>query len=300
MIGDGESDRLERWLADEFESPAEAALARATANEREPLTPSDWMKLVNFLAAQDVRTPAALIERIQDWDKNLQARLQTALEDTKRRMERGELVPRCPEKLAHIRSAELPIHFSTSIKEGEDTGVLQAGIMRGRSLWHWEIEHRLRNTVKVLRRHAWTILRPPAGMSWLTSDSPVMRVNWIGPNSYDFKGGWGSSGTEIMMPLGPQHLMYTAIGFRPPLRGESMPEAKAVVVQTQVAEHAHRMIFATEQDKNAVQYRPRIEDADSFRREQEQWRAWPHEQSAAEFDLLAKSKAPLLSREAPG
>jgi hypothetical protein len=55
-----ESDEVEKWLDREFEGPAEESLHKATSEAR--LTPDDWRRLVCFLAAQDVRTPARFAE----------------------------------------------------------------------------------------------------------------------------------------------------------------------------------------------------------------------------------------------
>src|SRR5207245_423998 len=59
------TDEIERWLNADFETPAEEALMKATADMR--LSPTDWHNLVRFLAAQDVRTPARLAENLQRW-----------------------------------------------------------------------------------------------------------------------------------------------------------------------------------------------------------------------------------------
>ena len=67
MVAGRESDDIEKWLNREFETPAEEALRKVTSDRR--LTPDDWKRLIRFLAAQDVRTPAHLIEDLQRWDK---------------------------------------------------------------------------------------------------------------------------------------------------------------------------------------------------------------------------------------
>lgn len=63
LIATGETDDIERWLNNEFESPAQESIDKAVSNGR--LAATDWEKLVRFLAAQDVRTPARLSEQLK-------------------------------------------------------------------------------------------------------------------------------------------------------------------------------------------------------------------------------------------
>jgi hypothetical protein len=39
-------------------------------------------------------------------------------------------------------------------------------------------------------------------------------LNYYARGRYDFKGGWGNKGTEILLPLSPHHLLYTRVGHR--------------------------------------------------------------------------------------
>jgi hypothetical protein len=60
------TDEIERWFDREFEALAEEALQKATSDAR--LTPDDWKRLVRFLAAQQVRTPAWFAEQVRHWN----------------------------------------------------------------------------------------------------------------------------------------------------------------------------------------------------------------------------------------
>ena len=41
---------------------------------------------------------------------------------------------------------------------------------------------------------------------------PVLRLNYYKPGQYDFRGGWGNPGSEVLMPLSPRHLLYVQVG----------------------------------------------------------------------------------------
>jgi hypothetical protein len=162
---------------------------------------------------------------------------------------------------------------------------LQANVIIGRGLWLFSLKHLLTKTVNALLQNRWTILRPPDGLTWFTSDDPVVRLNYCADGRYDFKGGWGNSGTEIMLPISPWHLLYTKVGRRPPIRGEIPTMEQAATLRRFVAEHAHRMIIATAPDDTAQELRPRTVSSEQFRSERERWRHWHEDQSSAERGL---------------
>jgi hypothetical protein len=182
----------------------------------------------------------------------------------------------------------IPIRVTAAIQPGEKFGTLKCELVAGRGLWLFSIRHVLTNSVKVLLEQKWTILHPPDGVEWFTSDDPVIRLNYYGQGSYDFRGGWGRKGGEIMLPLDPRHLLYTKIGERPPQRGSILPRPKAEAIRRFIAEHAHRFIFGASPDSEVATLRRRLVDAAALRREQDQWSKWNEEQSAAERKLLER------------
>jgi len=173
---------------------------------------------------------------------------------------------------------------------GEEMGWIGVEVLNGRSMWLWKIRHVLEKTAKVLYNHKWTILRPPEGYTWFTSDNPVVRLNYLSYDNYNFNGGWGNPGTEIVFPLGPHHLLYTQIGKRPPMRGTRVSTAMAEMVQRIIAEHAHRYIFSEKLDDEVARLRPRIVDSAAFHYEKEHWDKWHYQQTEAEREFLERNK----------
>jgi hypothetical protein len=127
---------------------------------------------------------------------------------------------------------------------------------------------------------------PPDDMTWFTTDDPVIRLNYYQRGKYDFKGGWGSPGTEIFLPLDPRHLLYTKVGERPPRRGSVVPRAVALMIRRFIAEHAHRFLLSESSEPEVTRLRPRIVDASLLSRESAQWRSWHEEQAQAEQELI--------------
>lgn len=134
-----ETDEIEQWLDREFEAPAEEALRKATSEAR--LTPADWKCLVRFFAAQDVRTPARLIESLKRWQDTLPELLESTLENSVRELqqakESGEPIARPKETI----TAPLPFRVVTEIEPGQEFGKLGGKIVAGRGLWLFSIQH---------------------------------------------------------------------------------------------------------------------------------------------------------------
>ncbi|PSH02849.1 MAG: hypothetical protein CXZ00_15260 [Acidobacteria bacterium] len=291
MVAGVESDEFETWLNDEFEQPAEEAIRRAT--EDLPLTPRHWRALVRFFAAQDVRTPARLFERLQAWNKTVPAMLDEVLRQSVKKLEetRRSGVPLTHTKTPH--SELLPIRVSTHIEPGAKFGTVRAETVVGRDYWLFGIKRYLTETLKVLLEHRWTILRPHNGMCWFTSDDPVIKLNYNSLTDYNLGGGWGSAGTELMLPLSPQHLLVTQVGKRPQKRGWRFPERETTIIRSFIAEHAHRLLIAATPDPEVPQLRPRLVNSEFVRNEAEQWRKWHEDQIRTERELMGQDSIPI-------
>jgi len=208
------------------------------------------------------------------------------LEDAIRQV---ELARRAGKPISMVDSSVneyLPVRVTTDLGSDQKTGGLKVDVLVGRSSWLFSIKTLLNGTAAVLAGHRWTILSPPEDLCWFTSDDPVVCLNYYGDGRYDFKGGWGSSGTEIFMPLGPKHLLYTKVGDKVPPRGSVVPRAAAELLRRYIAEHAFRYIFTAGRDPDIPKLRPRMVDADLLRQENEDWRKWHEVQSAAEREFL--------------
>lgn len=290
VVGGRETDEFERWLDSEFEEPVQETIQKVEAGVR--LTPNDWKRLIRFVAAQDVRTPARLEEETKRWLQTLPYMMEATLQDSVRKWEKtvrtGEEMSQSPQ----ISDGGLPLRIFIEDNESDDKMArIGAELVVGRKLWLWTIKRALTYTAQVLYKHKWTIMLPPQGMNWFTSDSPVVRLNFFNPSCYDFRGGWNSPGTEIIMPLSSQHLLYTKIGKRPPLlRGERMSVRQAELIRRIIAEHAHRLIFSVDRDPDIPRLRPRVVDPETFKHEREQWLSWHRQQSQAEKELNGEAE----------
>jgi hypothetical protein len=284
IAASGESDEIERWLDSEFEAPAEQAIDKVISDRR--LTPSDWKVLARFFAAQDVRTPARLVENLERWAGWLPELIQDSLTESVAQLEAMTPTERTARPKAISVHDDLPFRVSVERSKDETGGLLKGEMVSGRALWIWGMRHLLTKSIEALYRHRWTILAPPEGETWFTSDDPVLKVNFNSLTDYTFGGGWGSVGTDLLLPLGPRHMLFTQIGKPVPPRGTRMDAEKAMVIRRLIAEHAHRYIFATTPDPFVPKVRPRTVDSEELTRETNEWRRWHVEQTSAERSLM--------------
>jgi hypothetical protein len=290
IVASGESDAIERWLDTDFEAPAEAAIERVLSERR--LTPDHWKTLVRLFAAQDARTPARLMECLTGWSNTLPSSLQETLSDSVAALEKMTSAERAQRLRDTPRNDDMPFRVTIQRDSESGGGWVKAETVIGRQMWLSGLKRLLSHTVHALSQHRWTVVAAPAGIEWFTSDAPAMRLNYYSPSSYDFGGGWGSVGTELMLPLGPRNLLYTQVGRAVPPRGREIAFEKATFIQKVIAEHAHRFIFALKPDPLVAVLRPRVVDAAALRSEAEQWANWHRAQSDAERELLTPAPIP--------
>jgi hypothetical protein len=281
-----ESDEIEQWFEREFETPAEEALDRAINDER--LSPAHWRVLISFAAAQDVRTPARLLERLPEWQRTIQPLLTDVLEGAVQKLEVAKRTgaPMQPGP-ADSNSELLPIRLRQHPLPGTGMTGLRLEAVVGRRMWLYMLKHLLTKTAQVLLEHRWTIVRPFGDLRWFTSDDPVIRLDYNGPSDYNLGGGWGWTGSEILLPLSPTHMLYTQVGKRPPSRGWAFPERETMILRHIIAKHAHRMIIASAPAADIMESCARAVDSQAVRSEREQWERWHDEQTRAEQDLMS-------------
>ena len=279
-----ETDEIETWLKREFEDPAADALGRATSDAR--LTPRDWNCLVRFLAAQMLRTPAFFARSIGRWQAAAPRLLESALRDSVEMLKSTKGLTPISSSASFPNKDFAPIRVTASMEPGKSIGQLRASVVVGRGLWLFHMRSLLTGAAKVLHDHRWSILRPCEGLTWFTSDDPVVRLNYRSNNDYDFNGGINRQCGEILFPLGPRHLLYTQIGSprRPPK--ETLSRELTDSIRRIIAQHAFRMIFAAAPDEKVAELRPRVVNDDQFRKESEWQRNWHKNQTDAERALM--------------
>ncbi|MGH8050552.1 MAG: DUF4238 domain-containing protein [Arenimonas sp.] len=280
VVAGEETDQIERWLDQEFESPATEAIHNANTGAR--LSKTDWRHLIRFVASQDVRTPARLMENLKRWNETVPALVDATLRNSLRNLESASNAERSRPMAEPCWKDHVPMRVSITKNADNDEGVVKVETTIGRVMWLFSIKHLLTKTLETLNLNRWMLLTPPDDTTWFTSDDPVIRLNYYRDGDYDFNGGWANPGTEIMLPLGPRCLLYTKVGNRPAHRSAVVSWQLAYKFRQIIAEHAHRMIFSAAPSIEVPMLRPRIVNADQVLKERSQWKNWHANQSKAE------------------
>lgn len=280
-----ECDILEVWFDQEYEAPAEKSIAKVIANEK--LNPTDYKNLINFFALQDLRTPKKFVENInKDNSEEFETSLRKVVDKV---MEKGVSKDFEPSNEYKFHD-ELPLKINISKKE--NGLMVNVEKLVGRASWLWSIKHLLSNVSNHLHKHKWTILHPAKGKSWLTSDNPALKLNHYGADGYDFKGGWANKGTELILPLGPQHLLYTCIGNIPPLaRGTRVSPEKTDELNRLMAENSHRYIIADKKYPTIDKLHNRVVSPEDVRNELTQWKMLHEHHAESERQFYSERHA---------
>jgi hypothetical protein len=279
-----ETDRFEQWIGQEFEGPGQEAIEKAVSERR--LTRQDWMALVRYAAAQDVRTPARYLEHTRRWNVEVPQLLDETLTHSLAEWEAADTATRdaLRSKPRDPETADFPVLVTVTRDPTRGGGRLRVETIVGRQMWLASMRLWLTRSIGALYEHRWSIMRAPDGVTWITSDDPVIRLNYMSEREYNFGGGWGSAGSEFIFPLSPKHLLYTQIGKRHDSRITASPQL-AERLQRFIAEHAHRWIYAAAPSSYVEKVRPRQVDRAQFVDELRGWAEWHQNQMAAEKDL---------------
>ena len=165
---------------------------------------------------------------------------------------------------------------------GSDLGAVQAAVPIGRRFWVASMRHILTGVAETLCRHRWSVIEPVSDQEWPLTDHPVLRLNYYGPDQYDFAGGWGNPGSEIMMPVSPKHLLYVQVGKKNANRFSFSPHHTSLVQQLLV-KRAHRWVFGRRPLHWVAAVRPRIVNRDQLAEEDKAWKGWHRDQLQSEI-----------------
>ena len=277
--GGEESDRVERWLDEEFESPAREAVDTAIANR--VLTKEQWLKLIRMYAAQFLHTPAYFVRHKDQWASEMNRNLL----DT-----RDRLLPQLS-KLGDIKGDSLiiegndafPLRYTIRRHEGLRRS-LHIEHVTGRKYWMWAIQSglRLNGQLAKLERYKWTIVKAPAGIQFFLTDNPAVCVRRRPDGSQSLDSGWGTLQSKLMLPLSPNHLLFCQVGSPMQDRYITAHAVWAQQLRADLADAAFRSFYCQIPDEALSRYRPRRIDRARFREEAAQWIAFGQEHSRAE------------------
>lgn len=272
-----ETDKIETWFNEEYETPVQGAFSKAINDER--LTPEDWKRLVNFLASMSMRTPARIVNNFEKIKKILPEILEKLQNDFEK-MPYDEIKSKITSSRYDVNQDELVAPIRVHIEDNQDdieTVFAKIEVSVGKGLILWSMIRTLTTTAEILHNHHWSIVSVAEGMSWATTDDPVLCINYYGKDNYDFGGGWNNKGSEIIFPISPTRALYTQVGSKHPRRF-SFDLEKSQDIQKMIIGHAHRKIYSYLPDPDIEKLRPRKVDLEMYNDEVKQWTKFHQDQ----------------------
>lgn len=276
-----DDDTIERFFGRDLESNARRVFGKIDGGRS--LDPADMDVLIDYVAAQMVRTPAwfrfandltgdifvPIAERM------FQQMRSYAEEGTlKEKVQEGHAIarrgpfPGTPIKVAvHEETSEISVETSL----GRQTALASSGIALNGAV------------TETLHTHNWALLQAPLALP--TSDNPVVRFGQYKDGSLRYDVGIGRANTDIIFPLNPQCLLFTEVG-----RGkEDMARIASNdgfwdTILKAITEGARRYIYALKPIDDIESIRPRVVDAKRHREEYEFMKRWHADQSSIELD----------------
>lgn len=258
-LDDGElNDEMENYFSEEFEMKYGSLIEKV--NSYEFLNSVDFEYISKLVVGQFIRTLSGYY-----WSQSIiQKTFPEIVEELSRKIDK-DLTMKGSLPKREIGKIDKLLPLKLEMLEDEENNFLKVETYAGKSTWLMSMKHLLGTTYKSLMATSWCIYDAPTNFYWATSDDPVILLNYYGKDDYDFKGGFGNIGTEIIFPLSPNKLLYTKIGkeFK-----ESYVRASysvADLFQKIIVEHAFSKVYSSEENKKITKMRKRIVDETKYR-----------------------------------
>ncbi|HEY3390920.1 MAG TPA: DUF4238 domain-containing protein [Prolixibacteraceae bacterium] len=273
-----EIDDFEKWFNREFESPVKKVLDDLLKGQS--LDKDKSKKLSRFIGAQYLRTPARLNDSMARWRKEMPQTFETVMQQVSKKLEANPQIINSHPQISE-EAKLLPIKVSIN----KDTNEMKVDSLVGKGMYLFALKHLLTKTVRILGKHQWHVIHASEGVSFPTSDDPVICLNFNSEHDYDFKGGWGKKNGNIIMPISPTRLLITQIGSNMSSKQLDYSQRWSKFFRKIIIEHAHRYVYAIEPQKEMYAIRPRKVDAALFKEEKDMMAGWHEEQMEAEAQL---------------
>lgn len=249
-----DKDDWESWFGT-FETKASEPLRKA--REGKHLNADDWNALVDFVAIQYLRTPAAIAQLIQIGHVGLQEGNKQVSKKLSEPNAKQEIMNRPP-------LTDMDNMIPMTININRETGELSTSTISGKSTSLMGMKSIMeRNARNVLHQNHWGIITCAESVSWPTSDTPVILLNCYGGGRYDFNGGWGRKNTEIIMPISPKKAIYTKVKSNQSPRFHCNATLSTFIRKI-IVENAYRFVYSNFEDASIPKLRRRKVDSAEY------------------------------------
>ena len=186
---------------------------------------------------------------------------------------------------ANSKSIE-DVLFPLKISLDREKSIVEMKTIVGKGFYLHDLNHLLTSTVKASERLNWQVVHAADGISFPTSDDPVICLNYNSERDYDFGGGWGKKHSNILMPISPKLLLFSEVGVKWKMSGLDYSLAYSKLFREMIIRHAHRYVYADRPQKGMLALNARVVNRDIYEYEQQSIAGWHIENVEAERRLL--------------
>lgn len=271
-----ELDDIEQEFDSKFESKAKSILKKAITNQR--IDKSDWDILIDYVAAQAVRTPAFYHQ-------------------TKQFMERTtpDILEDCLDKLVNLKSQPensstskdyynlLPVFLkSIPLPEDPEHISLEAQTIIGKSSWLFAIKHALSNNSpfrEKLKSFHWSIADATDEIEWPTCDNPFIFATKYPNGTFRLErllvtqAGLNQKDKILVFPISPQKILIAKTDGRYPARFK-LEKEQSELIRELIIKNAFLYIYHKQCDEIIPQIRPRAVDKEEYKRLHREYNNW--------------------------
>lgn len=279
-----ETDEIEHWFEHEIEHPAQYIFEKIA--NKGLLNTQDLNKLIRFVAAQYVRTPAAYFRAQQKFKTITSEKIKYDVSQLT--SQAASYIQRTPH-LDRLGKQAKWFPFKLSLdKTNDEDDMIRMQILTGftRNMWHFINTTLLEHTYICLLEHDWHVIEAPKNVTLYTSDDPVVFANIYGEGKYDLQGGWGRNLGNAFFPISPNTFLFTQIGTE--FSKKNINDALFSLVyweQRLIIENAFRSLYSISENPLIELCRQRTVSQEAFTKEKILWNEWNNKQNEYEQEF---------------
>lgn len=285
-----ERDDFEHMFNERFETPATDPLRRA--REGEVLSDEDMAAIIRFICAQHVRTLGFFFA-----SREVNATyIPEAMRETLEEIRDGKPAKNDASTVSDSATKEIafnelvPITMTLFDYDEEHTGV-KFEMTMGKGFWLSEIQHHLNDQSLLMRALCsleWSIVDAPEGVSWPTSDRPLVLGVFL-PNGKTTCVYGLMEAHILLFPISSQKLLATCLRDNLPSKHFVASAEGAKLFREMIINNAFLYVYSACADNEVQTIRPRVVDDEEATRIEHELEAW--------YDTYNEQEAPLLGNK---
>lgn len=280
-IAGTDADDVENYFCDKYESPASVVLKKIDAGSA--VSKNDINCLVNYWLVQHFRTPSFMIENAEatsDAFDKITAQIPNLIAKYYYEKELGIDHEHIPQTAIFEPFPAQPIETDFDF----ESGMVTSSMSLGRASFLSSIASLVNGFAgDLVRGNNWTIVRPPKGCYFITSDNPATSYRVNSRNEIEVNGvGLGQKGVTLVLPLMPEAALFSRVGSQPLTTSGYLDGRQFDLVNEAIFKSAYRHIFSKQKIPAIDRIFPRVVNKKALAEDREVRNNWARNQATVE------------------